>query len=598
AWPDGSVLLPARAAAAEDVIALLCDAAFEASDPRRRPPSEACRAALAERRMVVALDDVRSAAELASLQAALGSSLLFVSTSRPWNVAGVEWIGLQGLASHGVSLLQAAAGGDVPGDLAAAVVHALEGNPSRIVRAARLALPLETIAASCTSARAFDELLLARAGETLSREERLALAATATFGDVALGAEGPPSALVEAGLLERSPLGWAVPAGLREGAAALEPDAALLASALLERLARQDGGPVDAGKLLAAVPGLLSALERDGAPAGQAGRTVATMLDRHGLWAASRELCEALRVLARKLEDPGTWAWAMHQLGARCACAGDLAAARALFAGALAARQFNGDEPGCAVTVGDLALLSGRAESVAAAEAETEPAALAHSNREAPGVRREPARDPRPGTPPAAVALALLALGVVLVVLLWPSLRPPERQRVAGVLGSASPGAAAPASPPEDTPATVVAAPARALNRPSPRVRPSAPATAHPPAAPVVDTPAVRPQDVVRARTPPRHRALPQLAKKRAERRPRVSLMTLLPSTIAPHEKATLCVSAAGADELYVTGLGELRPDQTTCRTVSPAATTTYAAEAVGAAWKATRTITLTVTPE
>jgi hypothetical protein len=77
----------------------------------------------------------------------------------------------------------------------------------------------------------------------------------------------------------------------------------------------------------------------------------------------------------------------------------------------------------------------------------------------------------------------------------------------------------------------------------------------------------------------------------------RVSLLSVLPATITPHQSATLCVSASDADELYVSEVGELRPRETTCRTVSPAETTTYVVQATNPRSRATRSITLTVKP-
>jgi hypothetical protein len=621
AWPDGRVLLSVRDAGAEDIIALLCDAVFQVDDPRLRPPVALCGAALAERRMIVAIDDLRSSTDLAALQAALASSLLFITTPRPWNVAGVEWIGLHGLTSHGVSVLRNASGREVPGDLAVAVVHSLEGNPSRIARAARLGIPLETVVTACSSAAAFDELSVARARETLSPGEQLELAALATFGEAALGPQGAPATLVKAGFLERTPVGWAVPDGLRERAAEFERDAGRLAATLLERLAGRERQ--SATNVLAAVPGLLAVVECDGMPASEAGRAVTAMLDRYGLWAASSEMCEALRILARKLEDPATWAWAMHQLGARRACAGDGEAARALFAGALAARQFNGDEAGCAVTVANLALLSGTAESAAPESVAPEmvaperavPEDGARAARPVPVPTVAVAAEPQPEavllpperatarpwqgppprrTPPTPVAFALAIGAVVAVVtlLLWLAMRQSDEQQTAAALAGASPRPAARAS----APAVAPPAAKTALPRPAQLLHPAAPRSAKPQTAAPLPPLKAGPRETYVRQAALRSRSTPS---KRAHvmGKVRVSLLSILPETITPHESAILCISAIDADELYVTSIGDLPPRETTCRIVSPAATTTYEVQAINRHWRTTRSIVLRVLP-
>jgi putative effector of murein hydrolase len=76
---------------------------------------------------------------------------------------------------------------------------------------------------------------------------------------------------------------------------------------------------------------------------------------------------------------------------------------------------------------------------------------------------------------------------------------------------------------------------------------------------------------------------------------PHVGMLSLLPSAIAPHGSAILCISAAGADELYVSAVGRLPANLTTCRTVRPGKTTTYVASAVNEAGRTTRAITLKV---
>jgi hypothetical protein len=77
---------------------------------------------------------------------------------------------------------------------------------------------------------------------------------------------------------------------------------------------------------------------------------------------------------------------------------------------------------------------------------------------------------------------------------------------------------------------------------------------------------------------------------------PRILLLSMLPRTVFGGATATLCVSAAGAQSLFVTGLGAFNPSLTTCRTVSPKKTTAFVAYAADARGRlAQRQITVVV---
>jgi tetratricopeptide (TPR) repeat protein len=77
--------------------------------------------------------------------------------------------------------------------------------------------------------------------------------------------------------------------------------------------------------------------------------------------------------------------------------------------------------------------------------------------------------------------------------------------------------------------------------------------------------------------------------------KPQVVLLSLLPTTIGPRQRATLCVSAIHANLLSVSSLGNVPPNRTTCRSVRPATSTIFVVQAVNQTWSTTRRITLTV---
>ena len=77
---------------------------------------------------------------------------------------------------------------------------------------------------------------------------------------------------------------------------------------------------------------------------------------RWGAWGVALE--HALRA-ARSSGHRGAEAWALHQLGSRALCLGDLFAARTMLTSALELREQLGDEPGAALTRHNLSLLDG-----------------------------------------------------------------------------------------------------------------------------------------------------------------------------------------------------------------------------------------------
>jgi hypothetical protein len=347
AWPDGHVFLSARNLSAGDVIALLSDVVFATSDPRLRPPATVCVAALAERRLLVGLDDLRSAQDLAVLRCALQGSMLCFTSSEHWVTGDVAWIPLRGLkAPEGVAFVRATSGKKISDDLATKIVAHLDGNPSRILRAIGGDLDPEDI----STPEAFDKLQVSRAEQELSVNEVVALAAIATFGRAALGAKSPGAALVKRCLVERSSIGWSVPEGLRRHIDRLSIEAAALAAAVLEAL--PEDGLSDPEATVECATGLPAVMSRGGTAAQQLAGVVCRALDRRGLWDVSTGLYQALYAVRGSLEDPKMRSWVVHQLATRLACAGEVDAARDLFNQALAEEGEDGEAT--AVTVANL----------------------------------------------------------------------------------------------------------------------------------------------------------------------------------------------------------------------------------------------------
>jgi hypothetical protein len=612
AWVDGSVMLAARHAESDDLIALLANAVFGV-DPRSRPGTAACSAALAERRLIVGLDDLHSPADLRVLQAALARSLLIFTATHPWEAEDVEWIALRGLGSHGAALLREAAGTHLGNDAAAALVKKLDGNPSRLLRAAEMSLAPKTLLAACRSASAFDELQFDRAREELESADREELVAIATYGEAAIASKAPTAALVKGGFLERSSAGWAVPHGLRERLARLDVNPVALAAVLVVAMDRNPGSLNDSRNLLGCAAGLCQTLESGAEPARDAACDVVRAVDRRGLWHVSTELYTRLRATASALDDAPTWAWATHQLATRYAYAGDVDGARALFTTALDVRKRASGDPAAFLTSSNLAQLAA-AEDVHAG-AETEPA------------RRAPA----PQSPLAPLVAALRGVGarnilaalttIVVAVAAFGWVLQAQRHdasrglapRVAAVPSSApSPrpklAAPAPRATPRPAPPSPIArrsaTPSRATQRPATQ-RPATPAApTQSPATPRPSTP--RPStprpSTPRPSTPRPSTPRPSTPRPSTPRpavpgpMPAIASLTVSPARVAAGQSAVVCVEARNATQLHVSDLGDFDPAERSCDEVAPEKTTTYYAWASDARGRwVQRAVTLVV---
>jgi hypothetical protein len=580
-WPGGTVFVSARNLAAGDIIALVSEAVFAISDPRTRPSTRACGAALGTRRLLIGLDDIRSAQDLARIRATFAGSCICFTSERKYPSVADGWIELCGLETNeGIALLQEVAQPNCPEeDIAADVVTNLGGNPSRIRCAATMGVPFSAIAAACTSSDAFDELQLSLVQTRLSPNLRVLLAAAALFGDAALMDERAGAGLLAQGsFIEPSSVGWAVPEGLRRRLNQLEFDHVKAAGVLLNALRRVNGSLAKRRSLVECAAGLLTTMRHGGVPARAASELIAREVDRRGLWGLSGALYEELRASASSARDAaGTPA---HRLGVPHPSAGS---AHDPWVRALPHRRGNGPVRGRALTKAELAELG-----------EDRP-----SSRETAGRRKVNAML-------LGAGLAIAGCVVVLHSFVWSSIvaRPqghPARAAASTLgLAQARPRLVAGAS---SSVHSIVSQSAQRNVHASDRVQTSAlDAVAggspqrRPTASPAQNASLPARVAVLKHRWHRWHFA-PRVTRVVP---PHISLLSMLPRKVLTGSVATLCVSADHSQRLFVTGLGALNPSLTTCRTVSPKKTTTfiaYAANARGQQAKATITVVMATPP-
>ena len=152
------------------------------------------------------------------------------------------------------------------------------------------------------------------------------------------------------------------------------------------------------------------------------GRGIEKILVLNKRWQAWRQVLEWMLKAARSLSDQATQAWALHQLGTRSLCLGDLSTAQQILTQALGIRESIGDKAGAAITRHNLGLIS----------------APPAPPRETPRTRSKPASGKR--TPPmlkAMIALMGFAVVAIVLILIWvfviqpPTVTPPPIARAA-----------------------------------------------------------------------------------------------------------------------------------------------------------------------
>jgi hypothetical protein len=535
-WPDGNVFVSARHLAAEDIVALVSDAVFAVPDPRSRPSADACSAALAKRRLLVGLDDVRSAEDLARVREALARSCICFTSEREFHDAADEWIELLPFTTNdGVALLQQVSrSSSLHEKTARRIVANLRGNSSRLRCVAALGVPLRTIAADCTSPDAFDDFQLSLVRARLSPDAIVLLAAVAIFGQAALIDKKAAIILAGGSFVERSSAGWAVPNGLRQRLDRL--DDARATQALLDALRRVNRNLAEPRSLVECAAGLLGTIGRGGAAARGAVEIVAREVDRRGLWSLSAALYEALRASATGAGDSAMGTWATHQLGVRRACAGDVDAAHDLFAEALLSQEKSGELASRALTEVNLE-------------------ALRTVTRSSSGNSESSLRTNLMfvGSGLAIVAGAMLAHSLVWSVIV-PHARPHLAKTAAPMLLASSTSRLAQASLPAAMRTRKTRVPGRTTKG----------------ALPVLHS--------LRVAAVPHHAGSRPHPEQAAP--PSIVLLSMLPRAVVTGDAATLCISADHAQHLFVTGLGAVNPKLTTCLSVRPDKTTTFVAAA------------------
>jgi hypothetical protein len=568
--PRATLFISAGHLAAEDIIALVSDFVFAVRGPRERSPASACSATLVKCRLLLALDDVRSAEDLACVRAAFPNSCICFTSEREFQNAADEWIELSGLATNdGVALLQDVAEPNrLAEETAASIVANLRGNPSRVRCAASLGVPLPAIAADFTSPDGFDEFQLSLVRTRLSPDEFVRLAAVASFGDAALNDEKATAALAQGSFIERSSVGWAVPHGLRQKLNQLEFDDVKAAQALLDALRRTNGTLAKRRSLVECAAGLLTGMRRGGAPARAAARIVAREIDERGLWCMSAALYEALRASAASAGDSAMRTWATHQLGARRAHAGDVDSAHNL------------------VPQAPLSQKSGEVANRALTEA-----SLAELRRAGPSPNGGVARPLKTKALLVGAGLALAGAVALLPSLVGSVFVPrPELHLVTRPVPSLL------TMPTEHLGWASLPATARAVARAG-SVLPQT-MRGKTGVSGLVEPSTSRPI----ARGSRRYRRAAWLAREGHPPRawqvapPSILMLSMLPRKVLPRGTATLCISADRTQRLFITGLGEFNPKLTTCHTVSPKKTTTFTAYAIDERGRqAMRTITVVV---
>jgi hypothetical protein len=366
----GVVFVRTAGLTAEDVGQQVFEALYESDVPVKPTQVELC-THLRDRTALVVLDDVGwDRDELSALMDWAPRCLFALAGEqrRLWGEGRSQQLG--GLApTAALALLERELGRPLAGEereRALELCRRLDGRPLGILQAAELArdgaLPLADPAQ-------LEQLVRAR----LDPPQQRALRVLETLRPAAVHADdlGAIAALPDAAaVLERLRAAGAAQANsprwnvvLQAQEASPDEDAELAARAVAHLTRAADA---DAQRPLADVPALLAAF----AAAARAQRwselaagvrRVDAPLTLRGRWGAWRIALEHARAAAVARGDARGEAWALHQLGTRAGCLGQLDAAVPRLERALALRRKAGDADGAAVTAHNLAVLGGSA---------------------------------------------------------------------------------------------------------------------------------------------------------------------------------------------------------------------------------------------
>lgn len=418
-FPDGVIYLSARHQPIDDLLQSLFDAFYETDVPFK-PTDTQVRHALQGKQALILLDDVELARDEveALMDAAPGCTFLLASPERRLWGEG-RTLALSGLPpDDALALVERELGRPLTSEertAAQGLCTTLGCHPMHLLQAAAVAREENRSLAEVarrTQAPSPAEALTAETLNPLQEPERQILALLAALDGAPLSAEHL-AALT--GLADVTPV---LETLMRHGLVQAHSPRYSLAGGLGEYLQQvwdltpwgerllayfttwAEGHRSATDRLLEAADALLQILEW-GNSAGRwaevlrLGRAVEGALALGKWWGAWAQVLQRTLQAAQVLRDQATEAWALHQLGSRALCLGDVTTAHTSLSQALRIREAIGDRAGAAVTRHNLGLLPGAP----------------------PAPPRKPPA-PRTGPPPAAwfILLAGFVIGISLLV--------------------------------------------------------------------------------------------------------------------------------------------------------------------------------------
>ncbi|MCK4299244.1 MAG: hypothetical protein KAX80_06920, partial [Planctomycetes bacterium] len=298
-----------------------------------------------------------------------------------------------------------------------AISTALEGHPLRLIQATAMVREEDITLAEVArqvQVPAPTEALTAQVLASLSKPERRILATLAALSGASLHAEhitpltgladAAPAlqALLRRGLVQAHSPRYSLAGTLGQALQQTWDLTSWTERALVYFTAWAEGQQQAPDHLLEEADAILRTLEW-AAGAGRwtevlrLGRAMEGALALGKRWSAWAQVLQWVLQATQALGDRAAEAWALHQLGTQALCLGDTAAARTSLTQALRMRETLGDRAGAAVTKHNLSLLQGAP----------------------PAPRRKPpAPKARPPLPKWLIALAGIAVGATLLVVI------------------------------------------------------------------------------------------------------------------------------------------------------------------------------------
>ena len=376
--PDGVVYLDrVGAEAIEDLQQCLYDSFYQ-SAPRIKPREGELRQLLRDPRALILLDDVKqSAAELESLINLLPNCLFCLASEDRRLQGEVKIIALAGLPEeHALALIEREFGSSLTAEDRAAALQVCKtahGNPSKLILAVASARQQNlSLAASIGMAPLTGESLR-RNLESRSPAERRVLAALGVLGvfvskEALAACAGAPviepfsQQLIDGKLIQTDGAMFSLAHGVANAAGALPDWNAHWLEALSRLVSWTEQSSGDPETLFRNLPAIEHAVQwaadhTHWQEVLRLARAVEPALSSSGRWTAWGKLLELGSRAAMELRDEASRAWALHELGSRAICLGDLESARKFLHEALTLRIDLGDHWDAALTRHNLDLL-------------------------------------------------------------------------------------------------------------------------------------------------------------------------------------------------------------------------------------------------